>query len=41
MEEQVLELTRIHQKIVEEIILEYPDQWFWMHNRWGLKKEER
>ncbi len=40
-EEQVLELTRIHQKILEDMIREYPDQWFWMHNRWGLPKEER
>ena len=38
MEEQVLELTRIHQKILEDMIREYPDQWFWMHNRWGLPK---
>jgi len=40
MEDQIMELTRIHQKIVEEIILEYPDQWFWMHNRWNFKKGE-
>lgn len=38
MEEQIIELTYIHQKVIEDIILEYPDQWFWMHNRWGLKK---
>jgi KDO2-lipid IV(A) lauroyltransferase len=36
-EEQILELTRIHQGILEDIIREYPDQWFWMHNRWNLK----
>ncbi|MCK4563346.1 MAG: lysophospholipid acyltransferase family protein [Verrucomicrobia bacterium] len=41
MEEQVHELTRIHQQIIEEMVRQYPDQWFWMHNRWGLKKEER
>ncbi len=41
LEEQVLELTRIHQKILEDRIREYPDQWFWMHNRWGLPKAER
>jgi KDO2-lipid IV(A) lauroyltransferase len=35
-EEQIIELTRIHQKVIEDIILEYPEQWFWMHNRWGL-----
>jgi KDO2-lipid IV(A) lauroyltransferase len=41
MEEQVLELSRIHQKILEDKIQQYPDQWFWMHNRWGLPKAER
>lgn len=41
MEEQVLELTRIHQRILENMIKDYPDQWFWMHNRWGLPKEGR
>ena len=41
MEEQIIELTYIHQKVIEDIILEYPDQWFWMHNRWGLKKDDR
>jgi KDO2-lipid IV(A) lauroyltransferase len=41
MEDQVRELTCIHQKIVEDTIREYPDQWFWMHNRWGIPKAER
>jgi KDO2-lipid IV(A) lauroyltransferase len=40
MEEQVAELTRIQQKIMEEIIREYPDQWFWMHNRWNLSEKK-
>ncbi len=33
-EEQVAELTRIHQSIVEDAIRAYPDQWFWVHDRW-------
>ena len=41
MEEQVKELTALHQAELEKIIRRYPDQWLWMHNRWGLKKEER
>lgn len=41
MEEQVFELTRIHQKVMEDTIRAYPDQWFWVHNRWGLRKDER
>ncbi len=38
MEEQVHELTRIHQQIIEKMVRQYPDQWFWAHNRWGLPK---
>lgn len=41
MEEQVLELTRIHQKLIEDVVRRYPDQWFWVHNRWGLKKGDQ
>lgn len=41
MEDQVRELTHIHHKIIENVIIQYPDQWFWVHNRWGLKKDER
>ena len=39
-EEQIKELTQLHQQIVEDVIRDYPEQWFWVHNRWGLKKEE-
>lgn len=38
MEEQVHELTFVHQQIIEDVIRQYPDQWFWAHNRWGLPK---
>jgi KDO2-lipid IV(A) lauroyltransferase len=41
IDEQVHELTCRHQKVIEDIIREYPDQWFWVHNRWGLSKAER
>ena len=36
-EEQVIELTRRHQATIEKMIRAYPDQWFWMHNRWKLE----
>lgn len=39
-EEQVAELAQIHQDIIEQTVRNYPDQWFWMHNRWHLPKEE-
>lgn len=35
-EEQIQKLTQIHQSSIEEIIRAYPDQWFWMHNRFKL-----
>lgn len=41
MEEQVRELTALHQAQLEEIIRQHPDQWFWMHNRWGIPKAEQ
>jgi KDO2-lipid IV(A) lauroyltransferase len=41
MEEQVAELTAVHQKIIEDTIRQYPEQWFWVHDRWGLNKGKR
>ncbi len=37
-EQQVAELTCLHQRLVEDKIREYPDQWFWVHDRWRLGK---
>lgn len=34
MDEQVAELTQIHQQALENLIRETPEQWLWMHNRW-------
>jgi KDO2-lipid IV(A) lauroyltransferase len=33
-DEQIAELTQIHQSALEKLIRQYPEQWFWMHNRW-------
>jgi KDO2-lipid IV(A) lauroyltransferase len=33
-DENVIELTRRHVKITENVIRQYPDQWLWMHKRW-------
>jgi len=41
VEDQVRDLTYIHHKIIENMIVQHPDQWFWVHNRWGLKKDDR
>jgi KDO2-lipid IV(A) lauroyltransferase len=33
--------TQRFTKIVEEIVREYPDQWFWFHQRWKTKPYQR
>jgi len=35
-DEQIQKLTQQYQRVIEETIRQYPDQWFWMHNRWRL-----
>ena len=32
--------TQRFTKIVEEVIREYPEQWFWFHQRWKTKQYE-
>jgi len=34
----LLENTQRFTKVVEEVVREYPDQWFWIHQRWKTKK---
>jgi len=35
-EEQIRTLTQTHQTAIEKMIRQYPDQWFWMHDRWKI-----
>ena len=35
-EEQIQKLTQRYQTMIEETVRAYPDQWFWMHNRFKL-----
>lgn len=35
-EKQIQKLTQLHQNLIEQTIRQYPDQWFWMHNRFKL-----
>lgn len=30
--------TQLFNKTLESTILEYPDQWFWVHRRWERKR---
>jgi KDO2-lipid IV(A) lauroyltransferase len=35
-EEQIQKLTQFQQTVIEQMVRQYPDQWFWMHNRFKL-----
>lgn len=35
-EKKIEKMTQRYNDIFEEVIREYPEQWFWMHNRWRL-----
>ncbi|MCG8530811.1 MAG: lysophospholipid acyltransferase family protein [Desulfovibrionales bacterium] len=38
-EEKIQQITAFYTEAVERIIQKYPDQWFWMHNRWKTKPD--
>lgn len=35
--EKIKLMTQRYNDIFEKVIREYPEQWFWMHNRWRLR----
>jgi len=35
--QKILKMTQHYNDILEQVINDYPEQWFWMHNRWQLK----
>jgi KDO2-lipid IV(A) lauroyltransferase len=37
-EKDLLENTQRFTRVVEDVVREYPDQWFWIHQRWKTKK---
>ena len=39
LERDVLENTRLFNKILEGYIRKYPDQWLWIHRRWKTRPE--
>jgi len=38
-DDTVLSLVQRHQDAIADVIRQYPEQWFWMHNRWRLPRE--
>lgn len=36
----IIENTRNYSKVIEEYIMEYPEQWVWMHKRWKTQPED-
>lgn len=35
--EKIARLTQHYNDIIEAVVKEYPEQWFWMHNRWRIR----
>ena len=35
--ERIAKMTQFYNDIMEEVIRAYPEQWFWMHNRWRIR----
>ncbi len=35
-DKKIKKMTQKYNDILEEVIRKYPEQWFWMHNRWRL-----
>jgi len=40
-EEKVLQTAKFYTSAIEKFIEEYPEQWFWMHERWKTKFNSR
>jgi len=36
IEKKIEKMTQKYNDILEEVVRKYPEQWFWMHNRWRL-----
>ena len=41
LKEKVKIICEFYTKVVEEMVLKYPEQWYWIHNRWRTKPKKR
>lgn len=41
IEKDILDLTQKCTAIIEEKVRQYPEQWFWFHDRWKAKRERK
>jgi KDO2-lipid IV(A) lauroyltransferase len=32
----IVTMTQCYNDAIEEVVRAYPEQWFWMHNRWKV-----
>lgn len=35
-DDRIRQLTQQHQEAIETMVRQYPEQWFWMHDRWRM-----
>ena len=40
LEQDILDNTQAYHSLIEEYVRKYPDQWFWIHNRWKTRPLE-
>ncbi len=40
-DEDILNLTSVLTRVIEDEVRKCPDQWLWIHDRWKYKKENR
>ncbi len=38
--EDVINILNIFHRTIEDIVKEYPEQWFWIHNRWKTRPDK-
>ncbi len=37
----IMQNTRLYNRVLESVIMAYPEQWFWIHKRWKLRPDRK